>query len=207
MCTATNNATAASTAAQSQAAATATKTSFWKNPQLWKGVGSAAAISGGIISGTGQYIAGRAEQAAYNAQATSLLSGAELTQAAAQRQVKYDLQVAAENVKQVRRAGRQAYGKQLVAAAANGTDFSSVSLQDAMLDSLRAEQEDINLIKRTASQRAYETQLQADLNSIEAESQAAQARIAGRLARKTARLNTYGTLLSSAGMVAGMWSK
>lgn len=207
MCTATNNATAASTAAQGQAAATATKTSFWKNPQLWKGVGSAAAISSGIISGTGQYIAGRAEQAAYNAQATSLLSGAELTQAAAKRQVKYDLQAAAENVKQVRRAGRQAHAKQLVAAAANGTDFSSVSLQDAMLDSLRAEQEDINLIKRTASQRAYETQLQADLNSIEAESQAAQARIAGRLARKTARLNTYGTLLSSAGMVAGMWSK
>ena len=207
MCTATNNATAASTAAQGQAAATTAKTSFWKNPQLWKGVGSAAAIGSGIISGTGQYMAGRAEQAAYNAQATSLLSGAELTQAAAQRQVRYDLQNAAESVKQVRRAGRQTYAKQLVAAAANGTDFSSVSLQDAMLDSLRAEQEDINLIKRTASQRAYETQLQADLNSIEAESQAAQARIAGRLARKTARLNTYGTLLSSAGMVAGMWSK
>lgn len=205
MCTANNN--AANTAAAGAAAQGQQKVSFWKNPQFWKSASTGLAISSGILSGTGQYIAGRAEQANYNAQAYALQSGAELTKEAADRQVKYDLKDAAENIKQIRRAGRQNYAKQLVATAGNGTDFSSVSLQDAMMDSLRAEQEDIELIKRNASQRAYETQLQAELNSIEAESQAAQARVAGRAARKAARLNTYGTLLSSAGMVAGMWSK
>ena len=198
MCTANNQ--AADTSAQ-------TKNSFWNNPSFWKSAGTGLAITSGITSATGQYIAGQANKANYYAQANALEAQAALSQQAADRQVKYDLKTAAQSVKEVRRAGRQTYGKQLAVAAGSGMDFSSVSLQDAVLDSLRAEQEDIDLIKRTASQQAYETQLQAELNSIEAKSQAAQARLAGRTAAKAGRLNAFSSLLSSAGMVAGMWSK
>lgn len=198
MCTANNQAADTNTQA---------KNSFWNNPSFWKSAGTGLAVASGITSATGQYIAGQANKANYYAQANALQSQAALSQQAADRQVKYDLKTAAQSVKDVRRAGRQTYGKQLAAAAGSGMDFSSVSLQDAVLDSLRAEKEDIDLIKRTASQQAYETQLQAELNSIEANSQAAQARLAGRTAAKAGRLNAFSSLLSSAGMVAGMWSK
>ena len=199
MCTA-NNASAANTGA-------AASSSFWKNPSFWKSAGSGLAVGAGIMGAAGQYIAGNAQRDSYYAQAAALESQAALSQQAANRQVKYDLQNAAQAVKEIRRAGRQNYAKQLTAAAGSGMDFSSVSLQDAVLDSLRAEKEDIDLIKRNASQQAYETQLQADLNSIEANSQAAQARLAGKTAAKAGRLNAFSSLLSSAGMVAGMWSK
>lgn len=198
MCTANNQ--AADTSAQ-------TKNSFWNNPSFWKSAGTGLAIASGISGATGQYFAGQANKANYYAQANALEAQAALSQQAADRQVKYDLKTAAQSVKDVRRAGRQTYGKQLAAAAGSGMDFSSVSLQDVVLDSLRAEQEDIDLIKRTASQQAYETQLQAELNSIEAKSQAAQARLAGRTTARAGRLNAFSSLLSSAGMVAGMWSK
>lgn len=199
MCTANN------TAANGAAAATTNKTAFYKNPQFWKSAGTGLAIGSGIMGASSAITAGAAEKSNYFAQANALESAAALTQQAADRQVKYDLKTAAQEVKQVRRAGRQNYGKQLVAAAASGMDLSSVSLQDAVLDSARAEQEDIELIKRTASQRAYETQLQAELNSIDAKAQAAQARVAGRYAKKAGRINAYSSLLSSAAMVAGMW--
>ncbi len=199
MCTA-NNSSATSTG-------TTTNSSFWKNPSFWKSAGSGLAVGAGIMGAAGQYVAGNAQRDSYYAQAAALESQAALSQQAAQRQVKYDLQNAAQSVKEVRRAGRQNYAKQLTAAAGSGMDFSSVSFQDAVLDSLRAENEDIDLIKRTASRQAYETNLQAELNSIEASSQAAQARLAGRTAAKAGRINAFSSLLSSASMVAGMWSK
>ncbi len=198
MCTANNSAAGTETAVNN---------SFWKNPAFWKSAGGGLSIGAGIMGAAGQYIAGSAQKDSYYAQAAALESQATLSQQAANRQVKYDLKNAAQSVKEIRRAGRQTYGKQLAAAAESGMDFSSVSLQDAVLDSLRAENEDIDLIKRTASQQAYETQLQAELNSIEAKSQAAQARLAGKTAAKAGRLNAFSSLLSSAGMVAGMWSK
>lgn len=199
MCTA-NNSSASSTG-------TTTNNSFWKNPSFWKSAGSGLAVGAGIMGAAGQYIAGNAQRDSYYAQAAALESQAALSQQAAQRQVKYDLQNAAQSVKEIRRSGRQNYAKQLTAAAGSGMDFSSVSFQDAVLDSLRAENEDIDLIKRTASQQAYETNLQAELNSIEAKSQAAQSRLAGRTAAKAGRINAFSSLLSSASMVAGMWSK
>lgn len=195
MCTANSSAasTAASTAAKSNSATT------------WRGLGTGFAIGSGIMGASSAYTAGRAEQANYDAQARNLEANAHLGELAAQRQIKYDLENTAAQVKNIRRAGRQNYAKQLVAAIGSGMDLSSVSLQDAVLDSQRAEQEDIDLIKRQAQQRAYETSLQAELNTIDAKSQAQQARIAGRYARKASRMNMYSSMLSSAAMVAGMW--
>lgn len=180
---------------------------FWKNPSFWKSAATGITVSGGIMSATGQYVSGRAERDFYNASASALEQQAVLDANAAQRQIKYDVQHAAENVKQVRRSGRQNYANQLIAAAAGGVDFSSVSFQDVVLDSLRAEQEDINYIKTTASRQAYETQLQAELNSISANARAKQQRLSASAAYKTGKLNAFSSLLSSASSVAGMWSK
>jgi hypothetical protein len=198
MCTANNS-------AASGAAATTTKTAFYKNPQFWRGAGTAAAVGSGIMSAGSAITSGRAEAANYYAQARAVESQAAIDQASTERQIKYDLQNAAFQVKQARRAGRQNFGKQLVAAAASGADLSSVSLEDVVLDSLRAEQEDVDLIKRTASARAGEMQLQAELNKVAAHGQAEQMRIAGKYAKKAGRINAYSSILSSAAMVAGMW--
>ena len=198
MCTANNN-------AANGAAATTTKTAFYKNPQFWRGAGTGLAISSGVMGASSAISAGQAEAANYNAQGAALVSQANLDAASTQRQIKYDLQNAAYQVKQARRAGRQNYGKQLVAAVASGQDLSSVSLQDVVLDSLRAEQEDIDYIKQTASQRASEMSLQAELNKISAEGQAAQMRVAGKYAKKAGRVNAWASMLSSAASVAGMW--
>lgn len=198
MCTANN-------AAAKGAAATQTKTPFYKNPQFWRGAGTGLAIGSGIMDASSALSSGRAAAAKYNAQAFAEESQAALDEQTATRQTTYDLQQAADQVKQVRRAGRQNYGKQLVAAAANGTDLSSVSFEDVVLDSLRAEKEDIDFIKRTASARAGEMQLQAELNKVGAKGQAEQMRIAGKYAKKAGRINAYSSMLSSAAMVAGMW--
>ena len=198
MCTANN-------AAAKGAAATQTKTTFYKNPQFWRGAGTGLAIGSGIMSASSAITSGRAEQANLNAQARAVETQAALDEMSSNRQIKYDLQNAAFQVKQARRAGRQNYSKQLVAAAANGTDLSSVSFEDVVLDSLRAEQEDIDFIKRTASARAGEMQLQAELNKVGAKGQAEQMRIAGKYAKKAGRINAYSSMLSSAAMVAGMW--
>nr|DAN02679.1 MAG TPA: hypothetical protein [Caudoviricetes sp.] len=198
MCTANNS-------AAKGAAATQTKTPFYKNPQFWRGAGTGLAIGSGIMSASSAITSGRAEQANLNAQARAVETQAALDEMSSNRQIKYDLQNAAFQVKQARRAGRQNYGKQLVAAAANGTDLSSVSFEDVVLDSLRAEKEDIDFIKRTASARAGEMQLQAELNKVGAKGQAEQMRIAGKYAKKAGRINAYSSMLSSAAMVAGMW--
>lgn len=198
MCTANNS-------AAKGAAATQTKTPFYKNPQFWRGAGTGLAIGSGIMDASSALSSGRAAAAKYNAQAFAEESQAALDEQTATRQTTYDLQQAADQVKQVRRAGRQNYGKQLVAAAANGTDLSSVSFEDVVLDSLRAEKEDIDFIKRTASARAGEMQLQAELNKVGAKGQAEQMRIAGKYAKKAGRINAYSSMLSSAAMVAGMW--
>ena len=198
MCTANNS-------AAKGAAATQTKTPFYKNPQFWRGAGTGLAIGSGIMDASSALSSGRAAAAKYNAQAFAEESQAALDEQTATRQTTYDLQQAADQVKQVRRAGRQNYGKQLVAAAANGTDLSSVSFEDVVLDSLRAEKEDIDFIKRTASARAGEMQLQAELNKVGAMGQAEQMRIAGKYAKKAGRINAYSSMLSSAAMVAGMW--
>ena len=150
-------------------------------------------------------IAGRAEQTKYNAQARTLETQAALDEATAARQNQYDLKNAAFQVRQARRAGRQNYGRQLAAAAASGMDLSSVSFENAVLDSPRAEQEDINLIKQNASTRAAESSLQAELNTLTAKGQAKQMNIAGRYARKAGRINAYSSMLSSAARVAGIW--
>lgn len=197
MCTATNK-TAAQTDGQP-------KTAFYKNPKFWRGAGTGLAIGSGIMGASSAVVSGRAEAANYNAGARTLETQAQLDEATTLRQNKYDLQNAALQVKQLRRAGRQNYAKQLVAAAASGMDLSSVSLQDAQLDSLRAEQEDIALIKRTASERASQAALQAELNKISARGQAEQMRIAGKYAKKAGKMNAYSSLLSSAASVAGMW--
>lgn len=197
MCTANN------TAANSAAATT--KQPFYQNPQFWRMAGTGLAVGSGIMDASSAVIAGRAEQAKYNAQARAVETQAALDEMSSNRQIKYDLQNAAFQVKQARRAGRQNYGKQLVAAAANGTDLSSVSFEDVVLDSLRAEKEDIDFIKRTASARAGEMQLQAELNKVGAKGQAEQMRIAGKYAKKAGRINAYSSMLSSAAMVAGMW--
>jgi hypothetical protein len=198
MCTANNS-------AANGAAATQTKTAFYKNPQFWRVAGTGLAIGSGIMSASSAITSGRAEQANLNAQARAVETQAALDEMSSNRQIKYDLQNAAFQVKQARRAGRQNYGKQLVAAAANGTDLSSVSFEDVVLDSLRAEKEDIDFIKRTASARAGEMQLQAELNKVGAKGQAEQMRIAGKYAKKAGRINAYSSMLSSAAMVAGMW--
>lgn len=198
MCTANNS-------AAKGAAATQTKTPFYKNPQFWRGAGTGLAIGSGIMDASSALSSGRAAAAKYNAQAFAEESQAALDEQTATRQTTYDLQQAADQVKQVRQAGRQNYGKQLVAAAANGTDLSSVSFEDVVLDSLRAEKEDIDFIKRTASARAGEMQLQAELNKVGAKGQAEQMRIAGKYAKKAGRINAYSSMLSSAAMVAGMW--
>ena len=198
MCTANN-------AAAKGAAATQTKTPFYKNPQFWRGAGTGLAIGSGIMSASSAITSGRAEQANLNAQARAVETQAALDERSSNRQIKYDLQNAAFQVKQARRAGRQNYGKQLVAAAANGTDLSSVSFEDVVLDSLRAEKEDVDFIKRTASARAGEMQLQAELSKVGAKGQAEQMRIAGKYAKKAGRINAYSSMLSSAAMVAGMW--
>lgn len=198
MCTANNS-------AANEAAATQTKTAFYKNPQFWRGAGTGLAIGSGIMSASSAITSGRAEQANLNAQARAVETQAALDEMSSNRQIKYDLQNAAFQVKQARRAGRQNYGKQLVAAAANGTDLSSVSFEDVVLDSLRAEKEDIDFIKRTASARAGEMQLQAELNKVGAKGQAEQMRIAGKYAKKAGRINAYSSMLSSAAMVGGMW--
>lgn len=198
MCTANNS-------AAKGAAAMQTKTPFYKNPQFWRGAGTGLAIGSGIMDASSALSSGRAAAAKYNAQAFAEESQAALDEQTATRQTTYDLQQAADQVKQVRRAGRQTYGKQLAAAVASGMDLSSVSFEDVVLDSLRAEKEDIDFIKRTASARAGEMQLQAELNKVGAKGQAEQMRIAGKYAKKAGRINAYSSMLSSAAMVAGMW--
>lgn len=197
MCTANN------TAANSAAATT--KQPFYQNPQFWRMAGTGLAVGSGIMDASSAVIAGRAEQAKYNAQARTLKTQAALDEATVVRQNQYDLKNAAFQVKQARRAGRQNYGRQLAAAAASGMDLSSVSFEDAVLDSARAEQEDIDLIKKNASQRAAESSLQAELNTLTAQGQAKQMNIAGRYAKKAGRINAYSSILSSAASVAGIW--
>ena len=197
MCTANN------TAANSAAATT--KQPFYQNPQFWRVAGTGLAVGSGIMDASSAVIAGRAEQANYNAQARTLKTQAALDEATVVRQNQYDLKNAAFQVKQARRAGRQNYGRQLAAAAASGMDLSSVSFEDAVLDSARAEQEDIDLIKKNASQRAAESSLQAELNTLTAQGQAKQMNIAGRYAKKAGRINAYSSILSSAARVAGIW--
>lgn len=197
MCTANN--TAADSAASTQ------KQAFYKNPQFWRSAGTGLAVGSGIMEASSSVIAGRAEQAHYNAQGRALETQAALDEATVIRQNQYDLKNAAFQVKQARRAGRKNYGKQLAAAVASGVDLSSVSFENAVLDSLRAEQEDINLIKQNASTRAAEASLQAELNTLTAKGQAKQMNIAGRYAKKAARTNAYASILSSASRVAGMW--
>lgn len=199
MCTANNS------AATGAAATTQTKSAFYKNPQFWRGAGTALAVSSGIMSAGSAITSGQAEQANYLAQARATESQAALDAISTERQIKYDLENAAFQVKQARRAGRQNFGKQLVAAAASGADLSSVSFEDVVLDSLRAEKEDIDFIKKTASARASEMQLQAELNKVAAHGQAEQMRIAGKYAKKAGKINAYSSILSSAAMVAGMW--
>lgn len=197
MCTANN-------AAANSAAAT-TKQPFYQNPQFWRSAGTGLAVGSGVMDASTAVIAGRAEQTKYNAQARTLETQAALDEATAARQNQYDLKNAAFQVRQARRAGRQNYGRQLAAAAASGMDLSSVSFENAVLDSLRAEQEDINLIKQNASTRAAESSLQAELNTLTAKGQAKQMNIAGRYARKAGRINAYSSMLSSAARVAGIW--
>lgn len=197
MCTANN------TAANSAAATT--KQPFYQNPQFWRMAGTGLAVGSGIMDASSAVIAGRAEQAKYNAQARTLKTQAALDEATVVRQNQYDLKNATFQVKQARRAGRQNYGRQLAAAAASGMDLSSVSFEDAVLDSARAEQEDIDLIKKNASQRAAESSLQAELNTLTAQGQAKQMNIAGRYAKKAGRINAYSSILSSAARVAGIW--
>lgn len=203
MCTA-NSAPAQSAAQTTQQTAT---TKFYQNPTFWKKTGTSLAISSGILGAGSALADARAQKATYDAQAYALENNAQLSAQQAQRQVAYDLQQSAHEVTQLRRAGRQTFAKQLTAAVGSGMDLSSTSLQQAVLDSHRAEQEDIDLIKRNASTRAYQTTLQAELNEIAAQGQAQQNRIAGRYAKKAGRINAFSSLLSSAGMVAGMWSK
>lgn len=197
MCTANNTA--------ANGAAATTKQPFYQNPQFWRMAGTGLAVGSGIMDASSAVIAGRAEQANYNAQARTLKTQAALDEATVVRQNQYDLKNAAFQVKQARRAGRQNYGRQLAAAAASGMDLSSVSFEDAVLDSARAEQEDIDLIKKNASQRAAESSLQAELNTLTAQGQAKQMNIAGRYAKKAGRINAYSSILSSAASVAGIW--
>lgn len=197
MCTANNSA--------ANGAAATTKQPFYQNPQFWRMAGTGLAVGSGIMDASSAVIAGRAEQANYNAQARTLKTQAALDEATVVRQNQYDLKNAAFQVKQARRAGRQNYGRQLAAAAASGMDLSSVSFEDAVLDSARAEQEDIDLIKKNASQRAAESSLQAELNTLTAQGQAKQMNIAGRYAKKAGRINAYSSILSSAASVAGIW--
>lgn len=197
MCTANNSA--------ANGAAATTKQPFYQNPQFWRMAGTGLAVGSGIMDASSAVIAGRAEQANYNAQARTLKTQAALDEATVVRQNQYDLKNAAFQIKQARRAGRQNYGRQLAAAAASGMDLSSVSFEDAVLDSARAEQEDIDLIKKNASQRAAESSLQAELNTLTAQGQAKQMNIAGRYAKKAGRINAYSSILSSAASVAGIW--
>ena len=94
MCTANNS-------AAKGAAATQTKTPFYKNPQFWRGAGTGLAIGSGIMDASSALSSGRAAAAKYNAQAFAEESQAALDEQTAARQTTYDLQQAADQVKQV----------------------------------------------------------------------------------------------------------
>lgn len=161
----------------------------------------------GIMNAIGSVSQGSSASAYYNAQASAVRRHAEVGQLAAERQIAYDTQAAADQIEAVRRQGKQDFGAQLAAMAAGGMSAMSGSARDIIASSARSEDRDVSNIQLQNARSAYEKRLQAQLNLYDAQGQAAQLEAAGSSARRAGYIGAAGSLLGTASQVYGMTYK
>ena len=166
------------------------------------GLAAGLMAAGGILQAGNSIVQGRAQSAYYNAQAQSALDQARLNELSADRQVNYDMQAAADRQQRVIEDERQSFGSMLAAMAAGGMSTLSGSAQHLALSSLRNRNRDLQNISTNAARAAYQTRLNAELDTYGAQAQAAQLRSAASSANTAGYIGAAGSLLGTASQLA-----
>lgn len=166
------------------------------------GLAAGLMAAGGILQAGNSIVQGRAQSAYYNAQAQSALDQARLNELSVGRQVNYDMQAAADRQQRVIEDERQSFGSMLAAMAAGGMSTLSGSAQHLALSSLRNRNRDLQNISTNAARAAYQTRLNAELDTYGAQAQAAQLRAAASSAKTAGYIGAAGSLLGTASQLA-----
>lgn len=161
--------------------------------------GSVATIAGGGVAAYGQMQAGEANANMYKYKAGVARLNAQI----AQQNSEYALTTGEANAKRKGMETGFVLGKQTVAQAANGFDVNSgtnVGVRDSTAALGRM---DAGVIREEAGRKAYGYRIKAA--SEEAEASADE--IAATNAKKAGMIQALGTILGTAGSVAGKWTQ
>lgn len=160
---------------------------------------------GGAISAQGSYLSGKAQQGYYDTVASMNESQARLTQVNAEREIGYDLETSALQSGRLTEDSAQIFGAQKAVMTASNMDLSSGSGMEVAASGARSLAQDKAMLQYQAARSAYEKRLQAQLEAENLRGKATQNRLAGSNALAAGKAQAAGTLLSTAGSVAGQW--
>lgn len=165
--------------------------------------GAASSTAGAIFNGLSAYMQGRAQAAYYKAAAGTYDTNAYLNDLTTARNAAYVNEAAASQVHNLRQQSQQTEGTARAAMAAQGMDPGSGSAQAVLSATQKAYREDEELLRAQAEQQAFEINKAGALESANLRSQAKQARLQAQLAKKQAKWNVFGSILTGASQVGG----
>lgn len=165
--------------------------------------GAASSAAGMIFNSIGAYMQGKAQAAYYNAAAGTYDTNAYINDLNTARQAAYVNEAAASQVHNLRQQRQQTAGTAKAAMAAQGMDTGSGSAQAVLSSTDRAYQEDEELLRKEAEERAFEITKAGAMESATLRSQAKMARISAQQAKAQAKWNIFSTVLTGASAVGG----
>ena len=162
-------------------------------------------LAGGMYSAYQQRQAGKMEQSYYNMLATNADKQAEAAQLVAGNKVTAIQNRAAFDSGSLKDQVKGVEGSQKVELAAAGVGAGSVTAEDIARDTMTKAAMDEALIRYNADMASDETLRQGKFEALDLKNQAIGYRMAGKNARRTAKTNSYSTLLGASTQAASTW--
>lgn len=169
------------------------------------GVASGLQVMGGLYSAGQMQQEGKATRNYYNLQADTLEKNAEIVGIQADRKVTNIQDRAALETRKFDDQVKTLEGSQTVAAAASGIGAGSVSSEDIARDTMSKAALDKALIRYNADLESEDTQRNAKFEAGNMRIQAKQLRYAGKMAQKSAKMNSYTSLFNTATQTGTNW--
>ena len=172
---------------------------------------AAMGVTSGVQMMAGLYTAGQIQEEGkatrnyYNLQADTAEKNADIVEMQADRKVSNIQDKAALETRKFDDQVKSLEGSQRVAMAASGMGAGSVSAEDITRDTMSKAALDKALIRYNADMESDNTTREAKFEAGNMRIQAKQLRYAGKMAQKSAKMNSYTSLFNTATQTGTNW--
>lgn len=161
----------------------------------------AMAVAGGYTA-FNQVQQGKAENANYQYLADQSIQQGQLALDTADRNISFAQDAGARDTRTVKQNAEQVAARQKATMAANGIGLDSVTAQDISSDTFDRSTLDVLAVKYNTDIKSWELLNNAKFDNWNAKNAADEYRFAGKSAKRTGKINAFGTILGTAASMA-----